>query len=433
MLNFDQLSLTYFQLAELVAIGLPADLRAMVDNFELLLKEPFDYKYFEQHLGLLYKNRQKPSNRSRPSGTGTTTENTPTASKPSQEETVWQIHAFLDSQGQFHWCKKTCGSTHGFCLAPIDRYFIQIPPSFKAPLKPPNYQAPKAWGTSTSTAGKPTQPPAGRPPGKLAAVAGVEEPNICPELDEASIAALAAIDKELCRMGEEEYVTPPHLSTTRVIIELTCLNTRLRGLVDTGSELNLILTSAASRANLLLLPLTHPTSVRLALDNESPETILSHYVTTSLRDLVSGRVFKDVTLKVGPITGAHDMILGTPFLSTFHISVSVSQHSINCDTPSYSISDYRKTHAMNKSHIHQSASVDQAPYPCKESEQAILNEFANLFLADIPAVAEDLDGEDKITKSTFPAKLQDKASRVRHKIILTDPAAIVNEKQYPYP
>jgi hypothetical protein len=55
MLNFDEHLLSNSQLAELVTIGLPKDLRAMVNNFELLLKKPFDYKYFKQCLGGFFK------------------------------------------------------------------------------------------------------------------------------------------------------------------------------------------------------------------------------------------------------------------------------------------------------------------------------------------------------------------------------------------
>ncbi|PLW09688.1 hypothetical protein PCASD_24517 [Puccinia coronata f. sp. avenae] len=48
MINLDEQTLMDSQLAEFVTIGLPFDLRAMVNNFELLLKQPFNYMYFEQ-------------------------------------------------------------------------------------------------------------------------------------------------------------------------------------------------------------------------------------------------------------------------------------------------------------------------------------------------------------------------------------------------
>ncbi|PLW48972.1 hypothetical protein PCANC_10704 [Puccinia coronata f. sp. avenae] len=292
MLNFDKHLLTDFQLAEFVTIGLPADLCTMVDNFELMLKTPFDYMYFEQRVGLFFKNR-KPLAKAQHQGTQPTLSTSGSSTKPNMEETVWRIHSFLDSQGRCHWCKKTCGNAHGKCSAPVDRLFIQISPLFTVPPKPANYTPPKAWGLN---AGKATSPPAGRPT-NWASVAGVEEPNICPELNEALIAALAAVDKELCRLGKEEYVPPPQPTPPpRVVIALTHRDVRLHGLVDTGSELNLISKEAATKAHLTLLNLPRPTLVKLALDNNSsPTIILRHYVVASLRDPSSGRLFNDIT------------------------------------------------------------------------------------------------------------------------------------------
>ncbi|POW02060.1 hypothetical protein PSTT_12070 [Puccinia striiformis] len=66
-------------------------------------------------------------------------------------------------------------------------------------------------------------------------------------------------------------------------------------------------------------------------------------------------------------------------------------------------------------------------------EKAVLDEFRDLFPLDIPAVSDVAEQEGLFTDGSFPAKLQNESSRVLHKIVLTDPNAIVNIKPYPYP
>ncbi|PLW25391.1 hypothetical protein PCANC_27354 [Puccinia coronata f. sp. avenae] len=68
-----------------------------------------------------------------------------------------------------------------------------------------------------------------------------------------------------------------------------------------------------------------------------------------------------------------------------------------------------------------------------ELEKQVLANFADLFPIDIPAVPPKAEGLGHIGDATFPEKMQDMASRVRHKIVLTDPDAVINEQQYPYP
>jgi hypothetical protein len=141
-------------------------------------------------------------------------------------------------------------------------------------------------------------------------VSAVEEPDICPKLDEALIAPLAAVNKELRQLGKEKYVPPSKQPAPRIIIELTHNDVILCGLIDTGSELNLISGDAAAKASLILLPLPRPTVVNLAMDNQPQSNlILQHYVKATLQDPGSGRSFNDVLLKVGPIIGDHDLIL----------------------------------------------------------------------------------------------------------------------------
>jgi hypothetical protein len=71
--------------------------------------------------------------------------------------------------------------------------------------------------------------------------------------------------------------------------------------------------------------------------------------------------------------------------------------------------------------------------PLAELERKILADFAYLFPTDIPAVLTDAGTLEHLSDSPFPEKMQDKASRIRHKIVLTDPDTVINEQQYPYP
>ena len=63
----------------------------------------------------------------------------------------------------------------------------------------------------------------------------------------------------------------------------------------------------------------------------------------------------------------------------------------------------------------------------------ILKDYANLFPIDIPAVDEESDPAINFPNGSFPGKMQGANSKVRHRIVLTDPDAIINERQYPYP
>jgi hypothetical protein len=242
--NFDVPStMTKWELAKAVLLGLPAKLKVLVDNFGKLLKVPFDYNKFKQRVALFYKGlpRKNPQrSRQNPSGSQPPTQ---TASQTtSKEDTIWRIHAYLDSQGRCHFCKKTCGNLAGICPGPIDRLYIEITASFIAPSKPSDYKVPKARGALTTGAGKATHPPAGRPSTRSVLVAGVAEGNLFPKLNAALVSALEALDEELRTQSKERYVHTRNF--TCLIIQLDVNGKNLRGLVDTGSEINLITESA---------------------------------------------------------------------------------------------------------------------------------------------------------------------------------------------
>ncbi|KAH9464455.1 hypothetical protein Pst134EB_003989 [Puccinia striiformis f. sp. tritici] len=90
---------------------------------------------------------------------------------------AWRVHAYLDSQGQCHHCKTTCGSAPGACTKPLNKKWVEIPDTFQTPRRPADYKPPQAHGSPTSTAGKATHPPAGRPPFRSASLAAVAESN----------------------------------------------------------------------------------------------------------------------------------------------------------------------------------------------------------------------------------------------------------------
>lgn len=245
-------------------------------------------------------------------------------------------------------------------------------------------------------------------------------------MDSASVAALAALDWEL--QQQDEWV--PKTSHSCVVLHLKHKDTYLQALIDTGSEVNLITPKAALKANLSLTPLPRPTKVNLALVNGLAEPLfLTHGAAACLCDPYSDFIFDSVKLKVGPIIGDHDLILGTPFLSQFKLSISVASHSVRCDITGRTLLDHRFCPSLNCNTIPHVVSVcvlgAPEPYPCEKAEKAILAEYANIFPPDIPDVTDDT--------VQFPAKSQSDDSTVRHKIVLTDPNAVFNERQYAYP
>jgi hypothetical protein len=186
-------------LAQFLVYGLPDELQHRVNELQILETVPFVYGTFEKRTQASYTTLRRPI--------PATVQPRSTTAAPitqSREELLWRIHAYLDSQGRCHFCKKTCGSVSGACPGPLDRSFIEIPAEFTTPPKPLNYVPPRAWGKPQTTPGKPTQPPAGRPPAaRAASVSALTEVNYFPELDTAAVSALAALDEEL-RLTREE-------------------------------------------------------------------------------------------------------------------------------------------------------------------------------------------------------------------------------------
>jgi hypothetical protein len=225
LFNFDatiNAKLGDLDLAQFVVYGLPDDLNDRITELQLLEVVPFAYGSFEKRANAssLALHRTKPLTNQNRSSTA--------ATNPSvnREEFLWRVHAFLDSQGRCHFCKKTCGNASGTCPGPIDRTYIEIPSSFQTPPKPINYTPPRAWSKPTAAPGKATQPAAGRPPTRAASVAGIadvtplearvaaltvnaairedarhdqefDDEGCFPSLDTAAVSALEDLDKQL--------------------------------------------------------------------------------------------------------------------------------------------------------------------------------------------------------------------------------------------
>ncbi|KAH9446924.1 hypothetical protein Pst134EA_028910 [Puccinia striiformis f. sp. tritici] len=171
MVNFDTTtSLPNNALAEYIVIGLPTHLRGKANEWELLEANPFDYPHFEKRL-TLFNQIIKEQSSNQPSRTAPLSQ--PTNCSP--DEVAWWVHTFLNSQGRCHFCKKTCGSLPGRCPNQMDKKWVDIPTSFVTPPKPADYKRPRAHDPPPSPAGRPTQPPAGRPPHWAATITAVDK------------------------------------------------------------------------------------------------------------------------------------------------------------------------------------------------------------------------------------------------------------------
>ncbi|POV98108.1 hypothetical protein PSHT_14202 [Puccinia striiformis] len=192
--NFDATEATMIadnDLAQFVIFGLCQDLQDRVTELQIMEKAPFEYSHFEQRVSAsVTAARSSPAMSFQPRAMST-------SQSISKEDFIWRVHAYLNSEGKCHFCKKTCGNAAGTCPGPVDKKYIPIPDSFQTPQKPPNYTPPRAW----SNAGKPTHPPAGRPSTRSATVAGVAEEA------QFDTAALASVQAELAEDGLFSYAT----------------------------------------------------------------------------------------------------------------------------------------------------------------------------------------------------------------------------------
>ncbi|KAI7964124.1 hypothetical protein MJO29_004551 [Puccinia striiformis f. sp. tritici] len=205
MINFDAASnLPDEALAEYIVIGLSVELRGKANKWELLEASLFNYPHFEKRLAAFDEilEEQAPSRPSRPTAPSQSSIRPP-------DEVAWRVHSFLDSQGRCHFCKKTCGSLPGRCPHPMDKKWVDFPTSFVTPPKPADYKRPRAHDPAPNSAGRPTQPPAGRPFTRAATVAAVDEAPVpdAPIEEFESFPPPAFEDAELSVIGERTIDT----------------------------------------------------------------------------------------------------------------------------------------------------------------------------------------------------------------------------------
>ncbi|KNE89306.1 hypothetical protein PSTG_17233 [Puccinia striiformis f. sp. tritici PST-78] len=208
MLNFGTQLVSDFDLAESMTLGMIPLLRTEVNNHQVLLQNPFDFSTFENRCSLFWGgillNRAPVRSRPPPSST----QSSSPSQQRSKEENIWRVHAYLDSLKLCRFCRKQCGSAAGACTGTMDRSFVHIPASFVAPPIPADWKPPVGLGSTSSQAGRPTQPPAGRPSARSATVSGVAEESTDQNLDVASLSAISAMDYELQLALSEGYVPP---------------------------------------------------------------------------------------------------------------------------------------------------------------------------------------------------------------------------------
>ncbi|OAV94224.1 hypothetical protein PTTG_27075 [Puccinia triticina 1-1 BBBD Race 1] len=201
------------ELANWIVLGLLAELRGQVHMFELLKADPFEYNHFAQQVRTIYDAmpRRATGGHNHPAAAPSTNPDGPANTEGRynglpQEEYFWRIHAYLDSVGLCHFCKRHCGTAPGNCPGPMDRTQVIVPTDFRPPAKPDNYTRPKAWSSpqGPSTAHNTTGP--GRPTGQLAGVAGVvdeDEDDLFPHLDVTLAAALGTLDTHIPYMAAD--------------------------------------------------------------------------------------------------------------------------------------------------------------------------------------------------------------------------------------
>ncbi|KNE89504.1 hypothetical protein PSTG_17033 [Puccinia striiformis f. sp. tritici PST-78] len=215
LLNFDQLTISDHELAVGMTFGLGEDLENRINEHKILEADPFDFNVFVRRVGDCVRTMTK----KHPTRTTNATTYSTQASSPtnylSNNEYIWRIHAYLDSVGLCHFCKKHCGNISGGRPGPLNRERVPIPASFKAPPKPANYIAPQAWKGS---ANRPPAPSAGRATSRPAGVAAVTDDDsgdwddtidaTDPEAGNldylAAISVLSIVDEELATTKTDE-------------------------------------------------------------------------------------------------------------------------------------------------------------------------------------------------------------------------------------
>lgn len=423
-------------LAQHITWGAPQLFRDMVDREKLLLVEPFSFPVFKDaadgiwrfliHSKLLPDPTAKPKIHNTPLAFGYSRSSVPSRARTEEEraENGWRYHEYLRRNGICAVCKEKCNDPR--CNKRSAR-FLLVPSNFDAGPRP---SRPSTMPRSNPP-GAPTQRPAGRPTNQTPATR-VAAFDSFPDVLVEDIAAYEEADRfrqtQVEEVAEGEAGCLASLSVSPVILELMCNGKTIRALIDSGAGANLLSDSMASKLRIPRRPLVSPVEVRLAVATGGEPIVLKEFAMANLKSENPSIRFGAVFFKLAPLGSKYDMILGSPFLSKFKLDVSLHRRCV-VHTPSGKVifekemQDELKRLMCAVENLDKISEVDKLG----EKEDAMLEEFKDLFPAELPPV------EDGEVEETFPEGMPDSSRQVRHKIILTDPNVVINKKQYGYP
>ncbi|OAV98806.1 hypothetical protein PTTG_05337 [Puccinia triticina 1-1 BBBD Race 1] len=178
LINFDGELLSDFKLAEGMTFGLPPELEHEVNKLALFISPEtgrLQVQRIRQEGGELLR---RPPKTNHPTLHGTAIHNKTSRINYRYRPAgriIWHIHAYLDLLDKCHHCKQHCGFAAGTCPGPAYRGPIDIFSSFTVPPKPADYVAPQAWTKTQAASNRPSVGQPGRPTGKPAGIAALEE------------------------------------------------------------------------------------------------------------------------------------------------------------------------------------------------------------------------------------------------------------------
>lgn len=314
---------------------------------------------------------------------------------------------------------------------------VRIPADYQAPpmlaLTAEGYVAEPTVNQSGSVGGRraprqPTTRPAGAP--SHTTVSAID-------MMPTELVDIAATYEALNEFIQEEdlasrYAPPSHAP---IIVELICNGVKIRALADTGSGTNLMLRTMSDDLQIRVTPLQRTVRVNLAIANRAPPEVLTHVTSATFRCEEPAIKFGAAFFKLAKLHKQYDCILGGPFLSKFNLDVSLHKRCLKY-VPTGLIIPQKGALLQQRMMINAALNeMDFLNTQCdlNKKEEALLREYADLFPGDIPAVT---DGEDEWLSDSngiTPPLMHNESSKVRHKIVLTHPNVVINERQYGYP
>lgn len=459
-----QTSLTPRNLAEYIVWGAPDVFQRWIKDRGLLLASPFKMLPFislaSNVWDVLVSSNLVPRHRHRAQANEENAQTTPRANQtanaaPAEARTAeqradsaWRYHSYMRQQGLCGYCRTKCGNAQ--CRGPAKGPYVAVPDTFNPGPRPRPRQegSVNPWIRPAATApakppGAPTSKPAGRPVTATTLVASVEQggqESYAPEVFAQDIARYEEADRVLVahmaeENGGERCDTFPSTRTKSIILKMKINGIVIRALIDCAAETNLMSERINKQARIPRRPLVAPVEAKMAIEgDEGKAFFFKEFCFANVAAHDPALRFGSTFFKLAPLGNSFDVILGTPFLEKFHLDVSLHDRTVT-HVPTQTV--LREENAMKLN----GKAVDEAMIACvienlkqvtesrelSEREEKMLERFSDLFPDELPAVEEE-DEEDFIAPEG-----QNESSKVRHKIVLTDPNVIINEKQYAYP